>query len=44
MGGGGIEVLAGVPVDISGGEAEQIGRLGVIAGGRDDVEVGVSGG
>ena len=44
VGGGGIEVLAGVPVDISGGESEEVGGLGVVAGGGDDVKAGVSGG
>jgi hypothetical protein len=44
MSGGGLEVLAGEPVDISRGEEEEIGGLGLISGGGDDVEVGVSGG
>ena len=44
VGGGGIEVLAGEPVEISRGEAEEIGGLGMISGGGDDVEMGVSGG
>ena len=44
VGGGGIEVLAGESVEISRGEAEEIGGLGMVPGGGDDVEVGVSGG
>lgn len=42
VGGGGFEVLADEPVDFSGGETEDVGGLGVIAGGGDDVEVGVA--
>jgi len=37
-------VLAGEPVDISRGETEEVGGLGLVSGGGDDVEVGVSGG
>ena len=44
VGGGGLEVLAGEPVEISGGEAEEVGGLGLVSGRDDDVEVGVSGG
>ena len=44
VGGGGLEVLAGEPVKISGGEAEEVGVLGLVSGRDDDVEVGVSGG
>jgi len=44
VGGGGIEVLAGEPVEISGGEAEEVGGLGLVTGRDDDVEVGVPGG
>ena len=44
VGGGGIEVLAGEPVEISRGEAEEVGGLGMVSGGGDDVEVGVPGG
>ena len=44
VGGGGIEVLAGEPVEISRGEAEEVGGLGLVAGRGYDVEVGVSGG
>lgn len=42
--GGGVEVLAGEPVEISRGEAEDIGGLGMVSGGGDDVEMGVPGG
>jgi hypothetical protein len=44
VGGGGLEVLAGEPVEISGGEAEEVDGLGLVAGGGDDVEVGVAAG
>ena len=44
VGRGGFDVLAGEPVEISRGEAEEVGGLGVVSGGGDDVEVGVSGG
>ena len=44
VGGGGIEVLAGEPVEISRGETEEVDGLGLVAGGGYDVEVGVSGG
>ncbi len=44
MGGGGFEVFTGEPVEIAGGQAEEIGGLRVVSGGSDDVEVGVSGG
>ena len=44
VGGGGFDVLAGEPVEISRGEAEEVGGLGMVSGGGDDVEVGVSGG
>lgn len=42
MGGGGIEVLADEPVDISRGEAEDVGGLVVVAGGGYDVEMGMA--
>ena len=42
MGGGGFQVLAGEAVDFSGGQAEDVGGLGVVAGGGYDVEVGVA--
>lgn len=42
VGRGGVEVFAGEPVEISGGEEQQVGGLGMVAGGGDDVEVGVS--
>lgn len=41
VGGGGFDVLADEPVDFSGGETEEVGGLGVVAGGDDDVKVGV---
>jgi hypothetical protein len=44
VGGGGFNVLAGEPVDISRGQTEEVGGLSVVAGGGDDVEVGVLGG
>ena len=37
-----VEVLAGEPVDFSGGETEDVGGLGVVAGGGYDVEVGMA--
>lgn len=42
VGGGGFEVLADEPVDFSGGETEEVRGLGVVSGGGDDVEVGVT--
>ena len=44
VGGGGIEVLSGKPVEIFRGESQKIGGLGLVSGGGHDVEVGVSGG
>lgn len=42
VGGGGFEVLAGESVDLSGGQAEDVRGLGVVAGRGDDVEMGVA--
>ena len=42
VGGGRLDVLADEPVDFSGGEAEEVGGLGVVSGGGDDVEMGVA--
>jgi len=44
VGGGGFEVLAGESVEISRGETEEVGGLGLVSAGGDDVEVGVAGG
>ena len=41
MGGGGVDVLAGEPVDNSRGETEEVGGLVVVAGRGDDVKVRV---
>ena len=41
MGRGGVDVLAGKAMDFAGWEAEDVGGLGVVAGGGDDVEVRV---
>lgn len=42
VGGGGVEVIAGEAVDFAGGETEDVGGLGVVAGGGDDVQVRVA--
>ena len=39
VGRGGLNVFADEAVELAGGETEYVGRLGVVAGGGDDVKV-----
>ena len=42
VGRGGLNVFSDETVDFAGGETEDVGRLGVVAGGGDDVKVGMA--
>lgn len=44
VGGGGVDMLAGEAMDLAGSQAEQVGGVGLVAGGDDDVQARVAGG